>query len=101
MKAPKRSTVPLCMAAAALSALLALGGCEEAPQKPSESNTYNVHLYYGTDMGEHKSLGQVRGISKCKTTVHAEAARMQLKGHSYRYVCCWVHAGEPCHQQHK
>ena len=52
-------------------------------------------------MGEQKYLGQVLGISKCKTAVHTEAAKMKLKGNTYSYACCWVNAGERCYQKHK
>ena len=89
------------LAAAALSVPLTLAACDDAEQKPSESNTYNVHLYYGKDIAEYKYLGQAHGISQCQTKVHAEAGKMQLKGNTYQYVCCWVYAGSPCHQRHK
>ena len=85
----------------ALSAVAALGGCDEEQHKPTESNTYNVHLYYGKDVSEHKALGQVVGISKCKTAVHTQAAQLQLKAHSYTYTCCWVNAGESCYEKHR
>lgn len=101
MKSSNRPAAASRPAAATLFVLLALAGCDDAQQKPNESNTYNVHLFYGKDVAEHKYLGQVRGISKCKTTVHAEAARMHLKGHTYRYDCCWVNAGKACYQKHK
>lgn len=101
MKNPKRPVAVYRPAAVALLALLALGGCDDPPQKPSESYTYNVYLYYGKEVSEQKYLGQVLGISKCKTAVHTEAAKMKLKGHTYSYACCWVNAGEPCYQKHK
>lgn len=97
----KRSVAARCAATAALVMLAALAACGEEEQKPNESNTYNVHLFYGKDVAEHKYLGQVRGISRCKTAVHAEAARMQLKGNTYKYDCCWVNAGKACFQKHK
>ena len=81
--------------------LIALGACDEEQQKPTENNTYNVHLYFGKDVKEHKGLGQVVGISRCKQAVHTRAAAMGLKPHTYTYVCCWVHAGEACYQKHK
>lgn len=81
--------------------LIALGACDEEQQKPTENNTYNVHLYFGKNVKEHKALGQVVGISRCKQAVHTRAAEMGLKPHSYTYVCCWVHAGEACYQKHK
>lgn len=81
--------------------LFALGACDEEQQKPTENNTYNVHLYYGKDVKEHKSLGQVVGISRCKQAVHTRAAQMNLKPHTYTYACCWVHAGEACYEKHK
>lgn len=81
--------------------LFALGACDEEQQKPTENNTYNVHLYFGKDVNEHKSLGQVVGISRCKQAVHTRAAEMGLKAHTYTYVCCWVNAGEACYQKHK
>jgi len=84
-----------------IAALFMLGACDEEQQKPTENNTYNVHLYYGKDVKEHLSLGQVVGISQCKTAVHTRAAQMKLKPNTYRYVCCWVYAGEACHQRHK
>lgn len=90
------------VAACAILGALALAACDDAPQhKPSESYTYNVHLYYGKDVAEHKALGQVVGISQCKTRAHAEAGRMQLKGHSYKYACCWVNQGKACYETHK
>jgi hypothetical protein len=52
-------------------------------------------------VAEHKALGQVIGISQCKTRAHAEAGRMQLKGHSYKYACCWVNEGKACFETHK
>lgn len=87
--------------AGAVLLVLSLGACGEEEQKPTENNTYNVHLYYGKDVTDHKSLGQVVGISECKTKVHTTAAQMSLKPHSYSYVCCWVHAGDACYQKHK
>lgn len=91
----------LTLAAAVLGASLALAGCDEKPHKPNEINTYNVHLYYGKDVKEHKELGQVVGISRCKTAVHTQAARMGLKPHSYSYACCWVNEGQSCYERHK
>jgi hypothetical protein len=90
----------LAIGAAILVIALALAGCDEEQHKPDETNTYNVHLYYGKDVKEHKALGQVVGISRCKTAVHTQAARMGLKPHSYSYDCCWVHAGEACYEKH-
>jgi hypothetical protein len=87
------------VAACAIVAFLA--ACDEGPHKPSESYTYNVHLYYGKDVAEHKALGQVVGISQCKTRAHAEAGRMQLKGNTYKYACCWVNEGKACYETHK
>lgn len=81
--------------------LFLLGACDEEQQKPTENNTYNVHLYYGKDVKEHKALGQVVGISRCKQAVHTRAAQMELKPHTYTYVCCWVNAGDACYQKHK
>jgi hypothetical protein len=85
----------------ALCGMTMLAGCDGEQSKPSENNTYNVHLYYGKDVKEHKALGQVLGISRCKTAVHTQAARMRLKPHTYSYVCCWVHKGEACYEKHK
>lgn len=79
---------------------LAPAACDEPETKPNESNTYNVHLYYGKDVGEYKYLGQVMGISQCKAKVHGEAAKMQLKPHTYQYICCWVNAGQACYEKH-
>jgi hypothetical protein len=90
----------LAFGAAILAAALALAGCDDEPHKPNETNTYNVHLYYGKDVKEHKAFGQVEGISRCKTVVHNQAARMQLKPHSYMYDCCWVHEGRACYEKH-
>jgi len=87
--------------ACTLFAVLTLAGCGDEPHKPNETNTYNVHLYYGKDVKEHKALGQVVGISRCKTAVHTQAARMGLKPHSYMYDCCWVHGGEACYEKHQ
>lgn len=87
--------------AGAVLLLLSLGACGEEDQAPTENNTYNVHLYYGKDVTEHKALGQVVGISECKTIVHTTAAQMALKPHSYTYECCWVKAGKACYQKHK
>ena len=78
-----------------------LAACDDEGSKPNESNTYNVHLYYGKSVSEHKFLGQVVGISSCKTTIHKTAAEMGLKPHSYTYVCCWLNAGDTCFQKHK
>jgi hypothetical protein len=89
------------LALVALPLLLAATACDLADETPSENNTYNVHLYYGKDVDQDKYLGKVQGISKCRTAVHAEAARMQLTGNTYSYACCWVYAGEACHQKHK
>lgn len=91
----------LTLGAAILAAALALAGCEQEQHKPNETNTYNVHLYYGKGVKEHKKLGQVVGISACKTKIHTEAARMTLKPHTYRYECCWLYAGNPCYEKHK
>ena len=82
-------------------ALLMLGACGDEDIKPSENNTYYVHLYYGKDVKEHKALGQVVGISGCKKAVHKRAAMMSLKPHTYRYECCLVYAGNACYQKHK
>jgi hypothetical protein len=87
--------------AAAIFLSITLIGCGEEEIKPSENNTYYVHLYYGKDVKEHKQLGQVVGISECKKTVHQRAAIMKLKPHSYRYDCCLVYAGDACYQKHK
>lgn len=81
--------------------LLAPAACDDGATKPNESNTYNVHLYYGKDVSEYKYLGKAQGISQCKTKVHAEAAKMQLKGNTYKYTCCWLYQGEPCHERHQ
>lgn len=89
------------IAAGVLYGLTMLSGCDETQSKPSESNTYNVHLYYGKDVSKHKYLGQVLGISRCKTAIHTRAAQMQLKPHTYSYACCWVNAGESCYEKHK
>ena len=89
------------IAVGALLGLLPLAGCDESQSKPTENNTYNVHLYYGKDVAEHKYLGQVIGISKCKTAIHTRAAEMRLKPHTYTYTCCWVNAGEACYEKHK
>ncbi len=88
-------------AASAIVALLACSGCGKEEHKPSEDNTYNVHLYYGKDVAQDKYLGEVVGISQCQMKVHSEAARMGLKGHTYSYACCWVHNGEACYEKHK
>jgi hypothetical protein len=88
-------------AASAVVALLACSGCDKEEHKPSEGNTYNVHLYYGKDVSEDKYLGQVVGISQCQMKVHGEAARMGFTGHTYSYACCWVHEGNPCFEKHK
>ena len=89
------------MVLAALATPLLLAACDEAASKPSESYTYRTHLYYGKDVAEHKYLGQVRGISQCKTTVHRRAAEMGLKPHTYSYICCWVNEGDACYAKHK
>ena len=49
---------------------------------------------------KHLGSFSVVGISRCKTAVHTQAARMGLKPHSYSYDCCWVHAGEACYEKH-
>ena len=90
--------------AAVVSALFATGllvACDDDASTPNESNTYNVHLYYGKNVAQHKYLGQVVGISSCKTAVHTTAAEMGLKPHSYTYDCCWLNAGNICFQKHK
>ena len=86
---------------AALAAPLLLAACDDAESKPSESHTYRAHLYHGKDVAERKYLGQVRGISQCKMTVHRRAAEMGLKPHTYSYVCCWVNEGDACYAEHK
>ena len=67
------------IATSVLFAAAALAACEAEPQKPSENNTYNVHLYYGKDMNERHSLGRVLGISRCKTAVHAKMRNVEMK----------------------
>ena len=84
-----------------LVATVPLAACEAEAPAPNETNTYNVHLYYGKDVAEHKYLGQVVGISSCKTAIHKRAAEMQLRPHTYTYVCCWLNAGDVCYQKHK